>query len=132
MLLIIDNTQNSSVALYLPMLIDMITKLQVSYILVTSYDEMKEALMKHRKTLRGVILSGSQLMISQMNHQEYIDIFTMNLVAVTLCGMKWHLPVLGICFGCQFLYTFFGGSLQQLPKPTCTDHTIRIVQSNKD
>ena len=86
--------------------------------------DMKDTLQRYRKSLKGVILTGSQLMISQMSHEDYVDVFTMNLVAVTVCGMKWGIPVFGICFGCQFIYTFFGGSLRRLPKPTCKNHII--------
>jgi anthranilate/para-aminobenzoate synthase component II len=128
MILIVDNTQDSPTALYLPKLIAVLHERDIPYITVTTYTELKDALQRYRRSIKGVIMSGSQLMISQMKHSEYIDIFTMNLVAVTMCGMKWRIPVLGICFGCQFIYTFFGGSLRKLPKPTCKNHMIHFVR----
>ena len=52
-------------------------------------------------SVKGVILSGSPCSVRQPNAPQ-----------VDLSALKGHLPLLGICYGAQYLAHYFGGSVE--------------------
>lgn len=55
---------------------------------------------KTDKTIKGIILSGSPCSVRDANHPE-----------PELTGIKGKLPILGICYGAQYLSHAFGGEV---------------------
>ncbi|MDE5731139.1 MAG: glutamine-hydrolyzing GMP synthase, partial [Alistipes sp.] len=55
-------------------------------------------------SVRGVILSGSPFSVRDENAPK-----------PDLSGIKGHLPLLGVCYGAQYLAHFFGGEVQPAP-----------------
>jgi GMP synthase-like glutamine amidotransferase len=58
----------------------------------------------------GVILSGSEMMVTDADMKTYSDKFMLNMTALT----RFDVPVLAICFGCQLINHVFGGRLRKL------------------
>jgi len=66
------------------------------------------------KKIKGIIITGSSLKLSKKEHFEKFSfiIYYLN---------KLHVPVYGICFGCQFLNVIYGGTLKDNKKFICED-----------
>lgn len=58
----------------------------------------------------GVILSGSEMMVTDADMKTYNDRFMLNMTAL----VRFDVPVLAICFGCQLINHVFGGRLRKL------------------
>ena len=71
---------------------------------------MKEAVTCNANTCCGFILSGSSANIHNMSQRHH----DMNMHALQ-CGV----PVLGICFGAQFILTHLKGSIAKMPALVC-------------
>lgn len=69
------------------------------------------------KTVSGIILSGSPLMINKEDFIQDKEVLFKNAYAMYKFPKA---PVLGICFGCQFLNVFWGGELRKLKKNIST------------
>lgn len=69
--------------------------------------------------IKRIIISGSPIKLSE--HIETRD-FILNCMAI----IGWKVPILGICFGCQFLHTMNGGKLEDLGDYVCTDIKVSL------
>ena len=62
------------------------------------------------RNVSGVILSGSEMMVTDADMETYSDKFMLNMTAL----VRFDVPVLAICFGCQLINRIFGGRLRKL------------------
>jgi GMP synthase-like glutamine amidotransferase len=65
--------------------------------------------------VRAFILSGSATHVPDMSPEQY---------AANEAAMRSGLPVLGICFGAQFIATYYGGALERMPRFLCAYRTV--------
>jgi GMP synthase (glutamine-hydrolysing) len=115
MILVINNTMDYRNSMYFPHLIRYLKSLKgFRYKVISSYDELqkvKENLVTH------IIISGSPLMVTKESYVPNLDQFILNVISI----LRYNVPVLGICFGCQLLNVMFGGKLKRLRKQFCED-----------
>jgi GMP synthase-like glutamine amidotransferase len=113
MLLIIDNTLTDASPMFLPLLLEILEYNNVPYKLVTSLEQLKAI---SKQNVKGVIISGSPLMITNDFIHQHRETFLLNMYALT----TFNVPKLGICFGCQFINAIYGnGTLSKLTRPYC-------------
>lgn len=72
--------------------------------------------------ISAFILSGSPVHIPHMSKEQ------MNLNTLVLAS---HKPVFGICFGSQFICTYFGGTIEEMPRFVCSSRVIRDQSDNE-
>ncbi len=102
MLLIV--TRNvSSFASHVPMLRRCLKERNIPYIITKKCDPT----IIHRKDINGIIIPGSSFRIRPEKLQDQLELELYYLFHFP------KLPVLGICHGCQFLMTYYGGDLVQ-------------------
>ena len=104
MILIINNGDKEQV----PKLISYMKKSGHRYKVIDSIQDMEST-----KNVSGIILSGSPVMINGNNFLKDQEIFFKNIHAL---HKHSYVPVLGICFGSQFLNVLWGGKLDKLEK----------------
>lgn len=115
MILIIDNTKQQKVKMYLPQLIRYFEDKQIPYTLIDGDIRGLPILKKwlSTKSVSGIVLSGSPIMpYTHLNINDYIT----NLHCLKYAS---HIPMLGICFGCQMMNVFYGGSLHDMEDVVC-------------
>lgn len=114
------NSRSKKRMSYYKKLLDALTNLGIRYHV---YDHQKDDVDKLRKLVKGIILSGSILKLSQPLKNEDIMV---NFVALH----HFDVPVLGICFGCQLLHMMYGGKLRDIKKYECNDHMVTMDTSH--
>lgn len=129
MILIINNTLNHKDSMYFPLLIKMLKNTKgISYRVVASKEDLQKI---PANKVSHIIISGSPLMVTPTSYVPNLDQFILNVVTI----LRYNVPVMGICFGCQLLSVLFGGSLRKLRKTYCDDaimhynkqsHTVRF------
>ena len=125
MIIVVDNTLSpkSSKAVYLPRLQNYLRKRQLEFVTVKTLDQFKDA----APAARGIILSGSPLMIKDLRRPIYEQTLMLNMLALVMAH-QFNIPVMGICFGCQFIHTAFGGKLSKLQGGLfCKDVIVKDV-----
>lgn len=127
MIVVVDNTLKSKKAMFLPKLISYLESRSITYTLVRSLQDVIQVVDTQKNNIRGVILSGSPVMIDDMPRPRFTEIFAMNMFCITLFANILKVPVLGICFGCQMIYTMFGGSLSRLSRVLCEHVYIQKI-----
>lgn len=106
--------------MFLPKLIGYLDKKEVSYVIVKGDIEGLEKLKKLRG-IDGVIMSGSPIMPTEDNN---VEDYVCNLYCLK------HLtntPILGICFGCQLINLFFGGTLHDQGHLVCQKEHVNML-----
>ena len=104
MLLIIDNTKDLDMAKMTPKIIDILDKMNVKYIIVSTKKEIINLISKNIK-LSGIILSGGPLHLS---NKKDIDKISKNVLAINYFK---NTPILGICFGFHILCYLYGSTI---------------------
>lgn len=115
MIIIVDNTIGTRTN-YRDMIIECLKKNKIKHVLVRTAAELVAEINDDGKKFRGIILTGSTVHVPDMSAQQY----QMNLAAV-----RSGLPVLGICFGSQFICEYLGGSIERMPRLVCDSRMIR-------
>jgi anthranilate/para-aminobenzoate synthase component II len=121
MLIVVDNSLGDSVA-HLPYLIRYLRNRNIRYTIVSSIDEFNRV---PTERIHGIILSGSPLMVTQKSIDAHSDQFALNIAALS----RYDVPILGICFGAQFINHVYGGSLRRLRSPFCKNGTVRDMNA---
>jgi anthranilate/para-aminobenzoate synthase component II len=109
MILIINNYEDKK---NVPKIIEYIESKNKKYKVVNSIEDIDKI-----RNVSGIILSGSPLMVNELDFIKNKEVFFKNVYAIYKFP---RVPVLGICFGCQFLNVFWGGELQKLRKNVST------------
>lgn len=118
MILVVDNTQNSRGS-YFAKVIRFLRERGVRYTVVQSLAGLARV---DAAAVRGVILTGSPLMPTATDMGTHPEQFMLNIRALEDYGV----PVLGICFGCQFINLYFGGRMTRLRSLFCEDADVRV------
>lgn len=117
MFVVVDNTNKRKQ--FLPKLLAYLTQEQVPFTTVRTLDELR---MIPQDSIHGIILSGSNQNIQDVSADKYL----MNVYAITL-----GCPLLGICFGAQFIHVYHGGQLVDQKKTTCYDMEVRAKEGGQ-
>jgi GMP synthase (glutamine-hydrolysing) len=113
MILIVNNTQGAKGSYY-PKVIDYFRSRRIPYVVVDSLAALGRV---DQKAVRGVVLTGSPLMVNAHDMGTHPDQFLLNIRALEDFGV----PVMGICFGCQLLNQLYGGKVKRLGSLFCKD-----------
>jgi GMP synthase (glutamine-hydrolysing) len=117
MLLIIDNTKNLEKAFMTPKLLNL---LNVEYKIASTREQVNEIIQNYRYELKGVILSGGPLCLS-----EELTIASINKNITVFLELN-DLPILGICFGFQIMSASYGGKIQSMKNEENGLHTVYL------
>ena len=109
MILLVNNSNNIIKMSYITKLRGVLESLKIPYYETTG---LSNDLMKLKGKVKGIILSGSYLKLSE-------DILFSSFANDIRCLIEFDVPVLGICFGCQLLTMIFGGKLINKHKLFC-------------
>jgi GMP synthase (glutamine-hydrolysing) len=120
-ILIIDNQKNKKQFYYF--LTEVLDKYNINYLEVNTLNQFYN-LKDKLNNIKGVILSGSNKRLSK--NISY-NTFLLNKLAIAL-----NVPVLGICYGMQFLNFFDKGTISQLPEFCNQKILININQKYKN
>lgn len=113
MIVVIDNTNRKKI--FLPKLLQALENMKVPHVKVHNITDLQNI---PKETIQGFILSGSSQNLQDLTMEEYI----MNVLAI-----EHGCPVLGICFGSQFLHVYHGGQLVDMQRVTCRDIPIHVI-----
>ncbi len=108
MILIVDNTKNLNKAYMTPKLLLYLKKLKINYVLVSKRDEVNNIIYKFKNNIKGAILTGGPLCLS-----EELTITSINKNIAILLQLK-NIPILGICFGFQIMAASYGGEIKSM------------------
>lgn len=123
MIILVNNTLNESVAMYFPKLVDVLKKSKYTFKIVTKTEDLKNI---HPTDVKGIIISGSPLMITKQSIIPNIDQYLLNV----LCMLRFDVPILGICFGSQLINNLYGGTLRKLRKPFCEEAVLMFSKEH--
>jgi anthranilate/para-aminobenzoate synthase component II len=117
MIIIIDNTQKEKVKMYLPNLVKYFDDRNIPYTLIDGdihgLPILKKLLSNKSVRIHGIVLTGSPIMpYTHLNIDDYVA----NIHCLKYAS---HIPTLGICFGCQIMNVYFGGSLYDMNEVFC-------------
>jgi GMP synthase (glutamine-hydrolysing) len=113
MILIVNNT-HAHKGSFFPKVIGYFRSRDIPHVVVDSLAALGRV---DRSTIRGVVLTGSPLMINSADMGAHPDQFLLNIRAMEDFGV----PILGICFGCQLINQLYGGSMERLGSLFCKD-----------
>lgn len=102
-MLIIVTKVVTSIASHVPILRGCLDARNIPYVITRKCDPE----IIRRKDITGIIIPGSPFRIHPDEMQDKLEIELYYLFHFP------KLPVLGICHGCQFLMTYYGGGLEQ-------------------
>ena len=121
MMLIVDNSFGDKIA-FVDHLLRYMRKRGVQYRVVKTLAGLARlGEVAVEVAVTGVILTGSPRMVNAHDMGAYPELFLLNIRALT----DYNVPVLGICFGCQLINEFYGGSIKRLRSLFCEDADLR-------
>lgn len=126
MLLVVDNTISKKHANFLPKLLAALQQYDVDYTLVSNKHDL-DVVEKKNVPITGIILSGSPHMVNTQSFMSDIECFMLNSRVL----LSYDVPVLGICFGCQFINVLYGGTLEKLPELMCKDMHMHMLHEKQ-
>lgn len=115
MLLLVNNSHRNDKVAQITKLKKALKALKIPFI-----DCKKDVEQYKNENIKGIILSGSSFKLSQPT--ELID-YKNNMRALMLFP---NVPVLGICFGCQFLHLLHGGKLVNRGEFFCKSDIVNM------
>jgi anthranilate/para-aminobenzoate synthase component II len=128
MIVVIDNTRNQKVKMFFPKLINYLNKHNINHCVIqgniNGLDELKKTLKNKKVVIKGIIMSGSPIML---NESSNVEDYICNLYCLKNLS---DIPILGICFGCQLINVYFGGSLYDMSEVKCIKMHIETTDIN--
>ena len=121
MILLIDNTKNLKEAFMTPKLLACLKKKGIPFTVASTRTDVNTILGKHNKEIKGIILSGGPLCLS-----EELTISLINKNIAVVLRLK-HVPILGICFGFQLLVASYGGNIVSMEKESKGIKKVQIL-----
>lgn len=119
MIIVVDNARKQKVKMYFTYLIKYLRKNNIEFTVINGDISGIEKIKKCHDA-DGIILSGSPMMLNNSNPNDY--------AVNTYCLSKLsHIPTLGICFGCQFIVSYYGGVLTSLGELHCKQYTVQSL-----
>ena len=125
MLIIIDNTKNLKKAYMTPKLLNYLNKIKIKYLVASTRLEVNRILDEYKKEIKGAILTGGPLCLS-----EELTITSINKNIAILLELK-NIPVLGICFGFQIMAASYGGEIKSMKKEESGIFKINILRETE-
>ena len=125
MLIIIDNTKNLKKAYMTPKLLNYLDKIKIKYLVASTRLEVNRILDEYKKKIKGAILTGGPLCLS-----EELTITSINKNIAILLELK-NIPVLGICFGFQIMAASYGGEIKSMKKEESGIFKINILRETE-
>ena len=119
MILLVNNSNN---VLKLSYINKLRGALKASGIPYYETDSVNDDVLKLKGKIKGIILSGSYLKLTEKN---LFKTFANDI----RCLLELDVPVLGICFGCQLLTMIFGGTLSNKHSFFCETTELEIASS---
>lgn len=117
MILLINNSTQGNKLSYIIQIRHTLVKYRIPFIETKKVDS--SIIQKYKKRIKGIILSGSPMILDNDNIAKYnYDIFYM---------LNLDVPVLGICFGSQLMTIINGGSLKKMDAFVCDVLPATIV-----
>lgn len=110
--IVINNTSRTSSTAYLGKLITCLEKHGITHFVVSTMAQFEAT----KWVAKAYILSGSATHVPQMSDDQK----RLNVAAI-----RSGRPVLGICFGAQFLAKYFGGEITKMSRFVCDSRVIR-------
>jgi GMP synthase-like glutamine amidotransferase len=119
MILLINNSTDGNRLSFIVQVRHTLRSLSIPFIESRRVDY--DLLMKMKKKITGIILSGSPMMLQKDTISKYnYDIFYM---------LNLNVPILGICFGSQLLTIINGGTLKPLHRFICDPLPAKIEKN---
>ena len=118
MILLVNNSNNVLKLSYINKLRGALDALRIPYY---ETDSMNDDLLKLKGKIKGIILSGSYLKLTEKN---LFKTFANGI----RCILEFDVPVLGICFGCQLLMMIFGGTLSNKNSFFCETTELEVAK----
>lgn len=119
MILLINNSTDGNRLSFIVQVRHTLRSLSIPFIESRRVDY--DLLMKMKKKISGIILSGSPMMLQKDTISKYnYDIFYM---------LNLNVPILGICFGSQLLTIINGGTLKPLRRFICDPLPAKIEKN---
>lgn len=91
---------------------------------VNGLNKLKKLINNDAFSITGIILSGSPIML---NDSSNVEDYICNLYCLKHLS---HIPILGICFGCQLINLYFGGNLYDMSEVKCSQMHIETHNVN--
>jgi GMP synthase-like glutamine amidotransferase len=120
MIVVVDNTLPHSTILCKPYLIAYLKNSGYPYLVARTLSGLVK--IQNNNDVSGFILSGSAQHLHKID-KEKTDMNTM--------AIESGLPVLGICFGSQFINCYFGGTIKYIGPTKSVIRDVTILKSNK-
>ena len=119
MILLINNSTDGNRLSFIVQVRHTLRSLSIPFIESRRVDY--DLLVKMKKKITGIILSGSPMMLQKDTISKYnYDIFYM---------LNLNVPILGICFGSQLLTIINGGTLKPLRRFICDPLPAKIEKN---
>jgi anthranilate/para-aminobenzoate synthase component II len=127
MYIIIDNSKKQKTQMFFPLLVAYFVRNKHNYIILDGDKANIAKLQEIKKqgiNVKGIILGGSPLMLDEGISQ---DDYKTNLYCLKHFQ---HTPILGICFGCQVINSFYGGSFVSLKYVHCKKYRVEPLHND--
>ncbi len=124
MIVIVDNTKNLNNASMTPKLIKCLKDKNVRYNIISNRKQLYILLKKQPLVIKGIILSGGPLCLSE---ELTISSISKNLAVL----IKYNtIPILGICFGFQLIIASYGGMIESMKHKNTGQSVIYIKKKS--
>lgn len=120
MILLIDNSTDGNRLSFIVQVRHTLRNLSIPFVETKRVDY--DLLTKMKRRIKGIILSGSPMMLQKDTISKYnYDIFYM---------LNLNVPILGICFGSQLLTIINGGTLKPIHRFICDPLPTKIEKNS--